>query len=343
MDGILITILIVTGFLIYKLISSSRKQEGYKRWKATGSGNTTNEETSKNKWEHGTWLRHALGVVTPKMRTCPVFDEEAVVWCANLLGIEVMRLKEILQDVSSHYREFWIRKRRGGYRMISAQDKELKAIQDTIYHRILLSVNVHPAATGFRRQHSIVDNVRPHLGKRCVLKTDIHDFFISIRSPRVKKTFEKIGYPKNISKVLGELCCMRRHLPQGASTSPVLSNIIAYEVLARVKEIIREEKFEPNHQKTRFLNENDRKIITGVSVSSGVKLTIPKARKREIRKNVYFILTKGLAEHQRRIGSHDPAYLKRLIGSLCYWRSIEPDNTYVADSIAALKRLQKGY
>ena len=53
MDGILITILIVTGFLIYKLISSSRKQEGYKRWKATGSGNTTNEETSKNKWEHG--------------------------------------------------------------------------------------------------------------------------------------------------------------------------------------------------------------------------------------------------------------------------------------------------
>ena len=108
-------------------------------------------------------------------------------WCANLLGIEVMRLKEILQDVSSHYREFWIRKRRGGYRMISAPDKELKAIQDTIYHRILLSVNVHPAATGFRRQHSIVDNVRPHLGKRCVLKTDIHDFFISIRSPRVKR------------------------------------------------------------------------------------------------------------------------------------------------------------
>ena len=376
MDGILITILIVTGFLIYKLISSSRKQEGYKRWKATGSGNTTNEETSKNKWEHGAWLRHALGVVTPKMRTCPVFDEEAVVWCANLLGIEVMRLKEILQDVSSHYREFWIRKRRGGYRMISAPDKELKAIQDTIYHRILLSVNVHPAATGFRRQHSIVDNVRPHLGKRCVLKTDIHDFFISIRSPRVKKTFEKIGYPKNISKVLGELCCMRRHLPQGASTSPVLSNIIAYEmdrklaamaeefgltysryaddltfsgdvfpaqqILPLIKQIIREEKFEINHKKTRFLSGHKRKIITGVSISSGVKLTIPKARKREIRKNVYFILTKGLAEHQRRIGSHDPAYLKRLIGSLCYWRSIEPDNTYVADSIAALNVCRRG-
>ena len=205
---------------------------------------------------------------------------------------------------------------------------------------------------------------------------DGYSRFLSIRSPRVKQTFENIGYPKNISKVLGELCCRRRQLPQGASTSPALSNIIAYEmdrklavmaeefglaytryaddltfsgdvfpkeqVLVRVKEIIREEKFEPNHEKTRFLNEYDRKIITGISVSSGVKLTIPKARKREIRKNVYFILTKGLAEHQRRIGSHDPAYLKRLIGTLCYWRSIEPDNTYVSDSIAALKRLQKG-
>lgn len=377
MDGLLITILIVTGFLVYKMISSSRKQEGYKRWKATGSGDTTNEETAGNKWKHGAWLRHALGVTTPKARTYPVFDEEAVVWCAGLLGVEAVRLKEILQDVSSHYREFWIRKQKGGYRMISAPDKELKSIQDTIYHRILLPVNVHPVATGFRRQHSIVDNVRPHLGKRCVLKTDIHDFFLSIRSPRVKQTFENIGYPKNISKVLGELCCRRRHLPQGASTSPALSNIIAYEmdrklaamaeefgltytryaddltfsgdvfpkeqVLVRVKEIIREEKFEPNHEKTRFLNEYDRKIITGISVSSGVKLTIPKARKREIRKNVYFILTKGLAEHQRRIGSHDPAYLKRLIGTLCYWRSIEPDNTYVSDSIVALKRLQKGY
>lgn len=115
------------------------------------------------------------------------------------------------------------------------------------------------------------------------------------------------------------------------------------QILSQVKQIVREEQFELNHKKTRFLKEHSRKIITGVSISSGVKLTIPKARKREIRKNVHYILTKGLAEHQRRIGSHDPAYLKRLIGILCYWRSIEPDNVYVSDSIAALKRLGKSY
>ena len=376
MNKILITILIITGFLIYKMISSSRRQEGYKRWKATGGGKE--EKVDKTKWERGSWLRHAMGVTTPVAPYTPRFEKEAVIWCAALLGVEVNRLEEILNNVSGHYQEFWMRKRSGGYRMITAPDKDLQAIQSTIYSRILSSVTiVHPAAVGFRCGRSVVDNAAPHLGKRYVLKMDIHDFFGSIRSPRVRQTFKKIGYPENVSKVLGALCCLHRHLPQGAPTSPALSNIVGYEmdrklaalaaeygltytryaddltfsgdvfpkeqIISQVKRIIRDEKFEPNHKKTHFMNQSSRKIITGVSVASGVKLTIPKSKKREIRKNVYFILTKGLAEHQRRIGSHDPAYLKRLIGMLCYWRAIEPDNTYASDSIAALKRLEKGY
>lgn len=376
MNKILITILIITGFLIYKMISSSRRQEGYKRWKATGGGKE--EKVDKTKWERGSWLRHAMGVTTPVAPYTPRFEKEAVIWCAALLGVEVNRLEEILNNVSGHYQEFWMRKRSGGYRMISAPDKDLQAIQSTIYSRILSSVTiVHPAAVGFRCGRSVVDNAAPHLGKRYVLKMDIHDFFGSIRSPRVRQTFKKIGYPENVSKVLGALCCLHRHLPQGAPTSPALSNIVGYEmdrklsalaaeygltytryaddltfsgdvfpkeqIIPQVKRIICDEKFEPNHKKTHFMNQSSRKIITGVSVASGVKLTIPKSKKREIRKNVYFILTKGLAEHQRRIGSHDPAYLKRLIGMLCYWRAIEPDNTYASDSIAALKRLEKGY
>ena len=229
MNKILITILIITGFLIYKMISSSRRQEGYKRWKATGGGKE--EKVDKTKWERGSWLRHAMGVTTPVAPYTPRFEKEAVIWCAALLGVEVNRLEEILNNVSGHYQEFWMRKRSGGYRMISAPDKDLQAIQSTIYSRILSSVTiVHPAAVGFRCGRSVVDNAAPHLGKRYVLKMDIHDFFFSIRSRRVKKTFEKIGYPENVSKVLGVLCCLYRHLPQGAPTSPALSNIVGYEM-----------------------------------------------------------------------------------------------------------------
>ncbi len=81
-----------------RLISSSRKQEGYKRWKATSSGKE--EKTTKVKWEHGAWLRHALGETVPRAQYVQKFDESAVVWCANLLGVETARLKEILRDVS---------------------------------------------------------------------------------------------------------------------------------------------------------------------------------------------------------------------------------------------------
>ena len=176
MDGILITILIVTGFLIYKMISSSRKQEGYKRWKATDG--SKEEKTTKVKWEHGAWLRHALGATVSRAQYVQKYDESAVVWCANLLGMETGQLKEILRNVSVHYREFWMRKRKGGYRMISAPNKTMQSIQATINSRILSPVTmIHPAAVGFRNGHSVVDNANPHLGKRYVLKMDIHDFF----------------------------------------------------------------------------------------------------------------------------------------------------------------------
>lgn len=186
MDGILITIIVITAFLVYKMISSSRKQEGYKRWKATSSGKE--EKTTKVKWEHGAWLRHALGGTVPRAQYVQKFDESAVVWCANLLGVETAQLKEILRDVSEHYREFWMRKRKGGYRMISAPDKELQSIQTTINSRILSSVTmIHPAAVGFRSGHSVVDNASPHLGKRYVLKMDIHDFFFFDTEPEGEK------------------------------------------------------------------------------------------------------------------------------------------------------------
>jgi len=203
----------------------------------------------------------------------------------------------------------------------------------------------------------------------------IHDFFGSIKKDRVIEVFKKIGYPEKISIVLAELCCLYDALPQGAPTSPALSNIISYEmdkqiadlayknhliytryadditlsgdnidkktVTSEITDILDEESLWLNQSKTQLKTEKSRKIITGVSISSGKKLTIPKAKKRELRKNIHFILTKGLAEHQKFIGSKDPAYLKRIIGYLNFWKSIEPDNSYVLESLARLKKLVK--
>ena len=279
----------------------------------------------------------------------------------------------MLEELSFQYTYFSLAKRRGGFRPIAAPKKGLMHLQRTIYHRILLPVHVHPAATGFRNGLSIVHNARPHLGKKEVLKLDIRKFFPSIKRRKVVQVFQTIGYPKNVSEVLAELCCLNGSLPQGAPTSPALSNIIVREMDKRLQEIagehgltytryaddltfsgdsihldtllplvneaLKKDRLVLKKIKTRYLRENRRKIITGVSISSGHKLTIPKARKRELRKTIYFIRTKGLAEHQKHIGSTDPFYLKKVVGYLSYWRSIEPENPYVIESMKALKRI----
>jgi len=303
------------------------------------------------------------------------FDKQAISWCAELLSVDVKILKDILIETPHYYKQFRIRKRSGGYRTISAPTKSLLFIQRTIYRRILVSVNIHSAAKGFRQQKSIKDNASPHLGKSYVLKTDIMNFFGSIHQYTVTKEFEKIGYPENVAKILAHLCCLRKRLPQGAPTSPALSNIVAYRMdekltalaneysltytryaddmtfsgndfpkealLNKIGQILKEERFALKLKKTRYLTPNKRKIITGVSISSGEKMTIPKATKREIRKNVHYIITRGMSRHLRHIGSSDPSYLKRIIGQLSFWYSIEPDNQYVIKTLNTLKRMEK--
>ena len=303
------------------------------------------------------------------------FDNEAIAWCANLLSIDKAEFEKILySDVCLMYKKFKIRKRSGGKRTIASPQNTLMAIQKTIYNRILLQVNIHPAATGFRKGLSIVNNVKLHLGKDDIIKTDLVNFFGTIQQEKVIKAFENMGYPSKYSVILADLCCLYGRLTQGAPTSPALSNIISYEmdrkltflshkyrlaytryadditfsgndtnpdfILPEIKRIVNEEGFSLNQKKTRYINRNKRKLITGISISSGKKLTIPKAKKREIRKNVYFVLTKGLAEHQKFINSTDPVYLKRLLCYLSFWKMVEPDNKYVTDSIAALKNIR---
>ncbi len=200
-------------------------------------------------------------------------------------------------------------------------------------------------------------------------------FFYSIRQPKVVNAFEKIGYPKEIARILATLCCLRKRLPQGAPTSPALSNILAYDMdrklyllscshrltytryaddltfsgeyidqkqlFLAVRKMVAEEDFTLKTTKTRFLNEKRRKIVTGISISSGHILTIPKAKKREMRQRMHYILTRGLVAHQDHIGSKDPAYLKRTLGYFHFWLQVEPENTYVIRSIQALKKLER--
>jgi len=75
------------------------------------------------------------------------------------------------------YARFTLPKRRGGTRAIEAPNDKLKALQRRILQRLLNPLPMHPAATGFVRGRSIVDNARPHIGRGVVINLDLADFF----------------------------------------------------------------------------------------------------------------------------------------------------------------------
>lgn len=298
---------------------------------------------------------------------------------AQLLGIKNDILASIIMGSSSFYYNFEIPKRNGGRREIAAPYPILLNAQKWIYENILISQPLHKNSKGFIKNTSIVDNAQAHVGKIHLLKMDIKDFFPSIKRNRVISIFRNLGYTKKISFYLASICCLDEALPQGAATSPCISNIIAkrldfrlsglaekfnlsytryaddftfsgdslpIKIISYIESIVQEEGFVINKEKTKIIGRNQRKIVTGISISSG-KLTIPKENKREARKNIHYILKNGLFEHQKRIQSSDPIYTERLLGYLFFWLSVEPENIFVKNSIEKLRHysnmLDKGY
>ena len=139
-----------------------------------------------------------------------------------------------LRRFEPRYREFAIPKRSGGTRRIQAPDEELKRLQRSILRRLLPRLKAHPAATGFERGQSIVTNARAHQGQAVVLRFDLCDFFPSTRAKRVKQYFRRIGWNRPATKLLMRFCTYEGGLPQGAPTSPRLSNLVNYRLDARL-------------------------------------------------------------------------------------------------------------
>jgi hypothetical protein len=102
-----------------------------------------------------------------------------------------------------------------------------------------------------------------------------------------------------------------------------------------VDKIIRECGFRVNEGKTRLVGPKGRKIITGISVSSGV-LKLPRSSRRMLRKEVFEIRqTDG--NINALADKNDPLYMDRLMGRLAFWKQVEPNNGFVSESIEWLR------
>jgi hypothetical protein len=283
---------------------------------------------------------------------------------AALLGRTPAYLASAVNSPNDHYRLFEIPKRRGGSRKIAAPYPALLECQRWINTNILSRGRVHKTVHGFRKKRSIATNASKHLGQRCLLKMDVEDFFPSISLPRVIKVFRYLGYPPNVSFYLARLCCLNDALPQGAATSPTLSNIVAGRMDARlaglartwkvkytryaddmtfsgeeipvkfmkiVQKVVEEEGFRINTDKTRLCRSKAKRIVTGLSVS-GETLKIPREYKRRLRQEIYYIRQFGFYSHVSKKKIRNPFYIDSIFGKLQFWRWIEPENIYANEA-----------
>lgn len=131
------------------------------------------------------------------------------------------------------YRQFYIPKKSGGARVISAPHPLLKRVQYVVAEELTGLYAPDACVMGFVPGKSVADNARVHAGRKYVFNADLKDFFPSIGMGRVIRALMQpdFGCSEDLAKDIAGICCMldpathRCVLPQGAPSSPILSNI----------------------------------------------------------------------------------------------------------------------
>lgn len=184
----------------------------------------------------------------------PAIDNPADLARMMDLTIPQLRWLAFHRDAATHvhYRRFTIPKRDGSDREIWAPLPMLKEAQRWILRNIVEKLLVHGAAHGFLPGRSIVSNAAVHVDSEIVLKMDLRNFFPTVNYRRVKGVFRKAGYREQIATLLALVCTESprevvqsngktyyvslgpRSLPQGAPTSPGLTNAICLKLDGRL-------------------------------------------------------------------------------------------------------------
>lgn len=268
------------------------------------------------------------------------------------LGFSAQALYGLSCHLGSHYRKVEIPKGNEEVRKLYVPDEFLKAVQRRIAEKLLAHEPISPFATAYRFGGSTKANAAPHVGKPVLLKLDIRKFFDHVIYSQVKKmAFPAERYSEQNRILLSILCTYKDALPQGAPTSPAISNIILREfddavgqwcrkrditytrycddmsfsgdfepgeVREFVKRELRKMGFFLNDQKTTVLRKGQKKIVTGIVVNE--KLNVSVDYRRKLRQELYFCKKYGIQSHlnQRGLDFTEEQYVRKLLGRLNY-------------------------
>lgn len=309
----------------------------------------------------------------------PVLAAPADLARAMDLAIPKLRWLTFHAEASSggHYVQFEIPKRSGGKRTLSAPKAELRSAQSWVLAEILAKLPTEEAAHGFVSGRSTVTNARAHQAKDVVVNLDLERFFPTITFPRVRGLYASLGYSPAVATILALLTTEAprrdvkyagaryrvavgpRSLPQGACTSPALSNQVARKLdrrlaglakkhgwaytryaddltfsapagkreelgllLARVRHVVEDEGFRINEKKGRVQRKGGRQTVCGIVVNEADKLRLPRDELRQLRAILHNAKKTGLAAQNRGGHPHFEAYLR---GKIAYVSMVDPD------------------
>ena len=291
---------------------------------------------------------------------------------ASLIGIYHEDLKVMISSPHMFYRQFYIMKSNGKKRLITEPLSNLKLVQNWILRNILEKCPVSRYAKAYIKGKTLISNAKYHLGQKVVVTLDIKDFFPSISFYSVRNIFHHLGYSLEMSTIIASLCCYRNSLPQGAPTSPYLSNLymlpvdkrIAKYLLFRnirytryaddltfsgtfdphrlihdISSLLFEFGFRINPQKTRVAYQNARQEVTGVIVNSHMQ--IERDKRKTIRQELYYIKKFGLDSHLARIGRSKKHYLNHLLGQINFALFINPKDKEMREYFELIKTMIK--
>ena len=181
---------------------------------------------------------------------------------SSYLGYSVSSLSYLLYSPAygKKYSSLIINKKNGGIRNISVPEKRLLTLQKRLAKKLqkcyeeisykftsktnsILMENIRKSVThGFRKNLSIQSNAICHINSKIILNIDLKDFFPSINFGRVRGFFIKNSFfqlNEKVATVIAQIVCYKNELPQGAPTSPVISNLITTPMDIRILNLVK--------------------------------------------------------------------------------------------------------
>lgn len=280
-------------------------------------------------------------------------------------------LYAIANNSQKYYTIKYINKKDGTKRKLLIPNCFLKRIQQNILHNILYGLTPSKYVKSYQQNLTLKDNASPHQNQKMVLKLDIKNFFPSISFEDIYKILPNEILPPSIKVLITHLCTYENYLPQGAPTSPMLSNLVLknfdnyigsyckkqninytrycddltfsgdfnpYYLINKVRAFLEEMGFNLNDKKTKIITRKNRQIITGLVVNK--KINVPKQYRQKIRQEMYHINKYGLKSHLAYLNIKDKnQYIASLRGRINYCLQIDDNNKEMQKYLNDLSQL----